>query len=517
MMTANPASHWSYGYMTEIAYPSKYFRELSPLYQAHALRFAQILAPQTNAPKYLEIGYGNGMALNAHAAAQPGEFWGTEFNPTHASLAMEFAAESQAPIQILGESFEELLARRDLPQFDYIALHGVWSWISADNRSIIMDVVRRHLRPGGVVYLCYNVHPGCSHFAPLRDLMVLYAERACGKHLGIEKKIEQTIQFCQRLAGAGAEFFRANESVIAWLDSLQEKSRNYLAHEYFNLDWELMSFAQLEEICNAAKLTYATSVSLQDQLYGISAPAACREMLAEYTDTTMRETIKDFFCNEKLRKDLLVSGKRFIPNESFLEDLDSMQFALTAIPQIPTPESGKITLQESIYPPLQEALGEEQGTRFSFADLRKKLEKADISRQGAIRAIMAMLHNSEAAPAQSEETVDMVQKRVQKLNRFLCKRARFMDDIEFLVAPLTGGVVGVRRFSKLFLLALEEGKKGKREIANYVWQIFSEQGKKIIKDQKTLTTAAENISELQSRYDDFSKNELRFLKRLGCV
>jgi len=33
----------------------------------------------------------------------------------------------------------EFVARDDLPEFDVIALHGIWSWISAENRAV-MDV-----------------------------------------------------------------------------------------------------------------------------------------------------------------------------------------------------------------------------------------------------------------------------------------------------------------------------------------------------------------------------------------
>ena len=35
------------------------------------------------------------------------------------------------------DSFEQLLARDDLPAFDSISLHGVWSWVSRDNHRLI--------------------------------------------------------------------------------------------------------------------------------------------------------------------------------------------------------------------------------------------------------------------------------------------------------------------------------------------------------------------------------------------
>jgi hypothetical protein len=35
------------------------------------------------------------------------------------------------------QSFEEFFARDDLPQFAFVGLHGVWSWVSAANRARI--------------------------------------------------------------------------------------------------------------------------------------------------------------------------------------------------------------------------------------------------------------------------------------------------------------------------------------------------------------------------------------------
>jgi hypothetical protein len=33
--------------------------------------------------------------------------------------------------------------------FDYIALHGVWSWVSPENRGHIVRFAARYLKPGG--------------------------------------------------------------------------------------------------------------------------------------------------------------------------------------------------------------------------------------------------------------------------------------------------------------------------------------------------------------------------------
>ncbi|KJS39503.1 MAG: hypothetical protein VR70_07880 [Rhodospirillaceae bacterium BRH_c57] len=59
-----------------------------------------------------ELGSGQGMSANLHAAA---------------TVAGTGA-------RLYDEAFANFAARDDLPEFGYIGLHGIWSWISDDNR-----------------------------------------------------------------------------------------------------------------------------------------------------------------------------------------------------------------------------------------------------------------------------------------------------------------------------------------------------------------------------------------------
>ena len=70
------------------------------------------------------------------------------------------ATASGAGAQLFDQSFAEFCNRGDLPHFDFIGLHGIWSWISDENRAVIVDFVRRKLAVGGVLYVSYNTQPG---------------------------------------------------------------------------------------------------------------------------------------------------------------------------------------------------------------------------------------------------------------------------------------------------------------------------------------------------------------------
>src|SRR5690606_4507587 len=121
-------------------------------------------------------------SVNIHAAANPGRYIATDFNPGHAAHANGLAAVAESQAQLLDDSFEQMLARKDLPQFDSISLHGIWTWVSRDNHKIITEFARRHLKPGGIFYISYNCFPGWSPAYPLRQLFALHDRYASTPH-----------------------------------------------------------------------------------------------------------------------------------------------------------------------------------------------------------------------------------------------------------------------------------------------------------------------------------------------
>ena len=85
---------WTSGYVAELDYTHGYYREMSPLILQLAM-LSKLQAHRVERPlRYLELGFGQGLSLNIHAAAYDGEYWGTDFNPTQAANARELAAAS---------------------------------------------------------------------------------------------------------------------------------------------------------------------------------------------------------------------------------------------------------------------------------------------------------------------------------------------------------------------------------------------------------------------------------------
>ncbi len=171
--------NWTHGYVQDIDYIHSYCRELAPSLLALACASRGLAVRRGDRPlRYLELGFGQGLSVNVHAAACAGEFWGTDLNPAHVVNARELAAASGSGARLFDDSFAELLERPELPEFDIIAMHGTWSWISAENRRTVAETVRRKLAPGGLFYVSYNCLPGSTPELPLRQLLKLHTDVA---------------------------------------------------------------------------------------------------------------------------------------------------------------------------------------------------------------------------------------------------------------------------------------------------------------------------------------------------
>ena len=149
---------WTDGYVTELPYSVNHFPEMAPAHLRLALLQAGLAAPNIDEDfTYLELGFGQGLGLNMLAAAHPqGRFFGNDFMPAHVAAAQALASQAcLSNLQLVQDSFAQL-HERDLPPMDFIVLHGVYTWVNADNRAHIVALIARLLKPGGVVYVSYN-------------------------------------------------------------------------------------------------------------------------------------------------------------------------------------------------------------------------------------------------------------------------------------------------------------------------------------------------------------------------
>lgn len=507
-------NNWTSGYVADIGYTFGYYGELNPLLVKLAFTHAGYRFPHIE--NACELGFGQGISINIHASATNIAWSGTDFNPAQADFAKELSNASGNNAQLFDESFARYCSRDDLPDFDYIGLHGIWSWISDENRTVITDFVARKLKVGGVLYISYNTEPGWSSMVPVRHLMVEHAASMGVPGESIIKRIDGAISFTEKLFSINPLYTRANLHVTEGLEKLKMHDRHYLAHEYFNKDWLPMPFSKISEWLSQAKLQYVCSTNPTDQLDAVNLSKEQQSFLAEITDPVFRQTVRDFMINNRFRKDYWVKGARKLSPLEKIEVLSNQRVILikdkTDIPLKINAVVGEVALNEDVYIPLIEGLMDYQPK--SLPQLEQLLKAKGVTFPQILEATMMLCGTGAIAVVQDEGIVAKYKKSVDKLNQALMIKSRSSGELSFLASPVLGGGVAVGRFEQLFILAMKEGKKTPQEWAQFAWNILAIQGQRILKDGVVLDSPEENLTKLVEQANIFADKQLPILKAL---
>ncbi len=507
-------SDWTAGYVADVGYTYGYQTELNPLRIKLAFLHNGFVFPEVETA--CELGFGQGLSINIHAAASTTRWYGTDFNPSHTAFAQELARKAGTDVCLSDESFAEFAARTDLPDFDFIGMHGIWSWISDENRSIILDFIRRKLKVGGVLFISYNAYPGWAAFAPVRHLMNRHAEILETRNKNLISRVDSALDFSEQLLATNPAFLLANPQISDALTKIKEDNRYYLAHEYFNEHWQPMHFSSIAELLDSAKVQFACSASYLEHIDAINLKADQLSFLQNIKDPVFREDVRDFMVNQRFRKDYWVKGATKL-NQFDRAELLRQQNVILAnnredVSLKTTGALGEATMNKDVYAPILDVLADNEPKTISEIEQAVKPQK--ISFAQVIQALIVFGGQGHIAAYQDENVITSVSEQCDKLNAHLIAKARKSNEIACLSSPVTGGGVPVGRFQQLFLLAMHQGIHEPSEWGRYVWKILQAQGQTIVKEKKPLETAEANQAELTEIAQKFLEKQLPLFKTL---
>ncbi len=506
--------NWTDGYLADIDYTYGYNGEMNP--QRLALAFAQAGVVMPNVGTACELGFGQGLSTNIHAAASTVSWYGTDFNPAQASFARELAQSAGHQAQLFDQSFKEFCSRDDLPEFDFIALHGIWSWVSAENRTILVDFFRRKLKVGGVLYISYNTLPGWSAFAPIRQLMTEHALSMGSSGAGVVERINGALDFVDRVFSVDPLHLRVNPTANDRLTIVKNQNRHYLAHEYFNADWHPMYFSELAQLLNSAKLDFASSANLLDLVDAINLSEPQQKLLSSIPDLQLRQTVRDFVVNQQFRRDYWVKGLRRLSGLEQLEAFRSLKLVLTTRREDVKLQSatalGRINLHEPIYAPVLDVLADNRP--HGFEEIEQKVASRGVTTAQLRDAVVVLAGIGALEVAGKDADHPHTRKACAGLNARLFDKARSSSEINFVASPVIAGGIALARFHQMFVQSLQRGHKKPEEWAQETWRVLAAQGQTLVKDGKSLASADENLAELTEMAKSFAEKLLPVLKAL---
>ncbi|CBL46534.1 Conserved hypothetical protein [gamma proteobacterium HdN1] len=511
---------WREGYFTGTHYIHDYAPHLNPVFQRYCLLLRSELPSLTSTSEsahHCELGFGQGLSINIHAAANPGRYTGTDFDAAQTLNAQRMAASFGDNANLLDASFEQLLAQHDGTHFDSIGLHGIWTWISKENRSAITEFARRHLKPGGILYNSYNCFPGWAPVHPLRQLFSLY-DRFEGTEKGAAQRVEGALKFADDLLTANPNYLLTVPSLHERLKGIATKDFRYLAHEYFNNAWDCMYFTDVVEELAAAKLDYAGTTTLLDQIDIINLSEPAQTFLERAQHPILKEQLRDYFVNRQFRMELYTRGTHKISAVEQRERLLDTRFVLLkTLEDTPLTVSGtfaQANLKNTHYPEFLQTLAEDGNTPKSLRQIAST--HSEISWQTYLQIITILVGMGSIAPCHPETTTEQVAKRCRALNRYICDRACFNGEVAQLASPVTGGGIGVTRLEQLFLLAREADNKTPQEWGQFAWQILEPQGIRSTTNGLSQTPADSLIGFIKEA-ERFAERKLYILQALGVA
>ncbi len=135
-------------------------------------RLLGISAASPDRCRVLELGCGEGMNLLPLAERFPkSEFVGVDFSTKQ--IAVAEAARAACGIGNARFVCADLRTwKAEGATFDYIIVHGVYSWVPMEVRDRVLAICTEALGPNGVAYMSYNTLPGWALPGALRDFLL---------------------------------------------------------------------------------------------------------------------------------------------------------------------------------------------------------------------------------------------------------------------------------------------------------------------------------------------------------
>ena len=121
----------------------------------------------------------------------------------------------------------------DFGTFDYIIVHGIWSWVPDSVKDKILSICNRNLSDRGIAYVSYNTYPGWKRLEQMRDIM-LYSEKQC-KSQSLQERTAYTKNVLKLIGETMNMDQRSQEQSGYKIDNINrvlQANDYYVGHEY---------------------------------------------------------------------------------------------------------------------------------------------------------------------------------------------------------------------------------------------------------------------------------------------
>jgi SAM-dependent methyltransferase len=388
---------------------------LAPAWLDHVALVAGIEPPaRRNGFAWCDLGCGQGVTAAILAATHPsGVFHGIDAMPMHIDHARRLAAAAAIPnLRLHAVDFTAAIDL-ELPQFDYIVAHGVYTWIGPEAQCALRRFIDRRLKPGGLVYLGYNAMPGWARDLPFQGLLREFGRTSPSDNFG---RLAAAAELASTLAGAGVASLAASFIVKELQERPEDYSPAYLVHEFMPAAWQPLYVTEVRRDMAKIGLEPVGSATLSENFDWMVLDEAARHTLAAIRDPDARELVRDYYLDQRFRCDVFARGNGQLGPGERAGRLHSSTFVLArpvpAIRYTMTTPAGSLTYDS----PAARAIVAE-------------LTAGRLARTEDLKTLLTLCAAGDIMPAEPGHAF------VADLNRALCGRVDGPEEIRWLALP----------------------------------------------------------------------------------
>ena len=309
------------------AFPNTNINILSAKARIYGLDSAPI-----DGARVLELGSSCGGNIIPQALYYPeATFTGIDLSPVQVQHGNEL-------IQSMGLTNVTLMEKNimdiddDFGTFDYIIVHGIWSWVPDMVKDKILSICNRNLSDRGIAYVSYNTYPGWKRLEQLRDIM-LYSE----KHAHHDSLKDRTV-YTKNVLKLIAETMKMDERArtqsnykINNINRVVQSNDYYVGHEYLETINDPVYISQFVARAEQQGCTYIGDESLQRSFITWLDDAVVENInVLSQGNHVDKEQYYDYVYDTQFRMALLtksIHADTIIRNETITKDtLESLYF-----------------------------------------------------------------------------------------------------------------------------------------------------------------------------------------------